>query len=103
MTTSSNRFSVCLANVLVQFSSMAAVSPSGGSGDDYRLLFIKIKKSSFFCTVLWSCLNKINIYLYMYMCGSLGQKRGLQMTNRAARSEWLVMEVLMTMLLKGYF
>lgn len=84
---------------------MAAVSPSGGSGDDYRLPFIKIKKSSFFffCTALLSCLNKINIYLYMYMCGSVGQKRGLQMTNRAARSEWLVMEVLMTMLLKGYF
>lgn len=83
---------------------MAAVSPSGGSGDDSRLPFVKMKKISFFCcTVLFSCLNKINIYLYMYMYGSLGQKRGLQMTNRAARSEWLVMEVLMTMLLKGYF
>lgn len=80
---------------------MAAASPSGGSGDDYSLL-LKKRKSVFFGTAL-SCLNKINIYLYMYMCGSSGQKRRLQMTNRAARTEQLVMEVLMTMLLKGYF
>lgn len=67
--TSSNSFSVCLANVLVQFTSMAAVSPSGGSGDDYRLPFIKIKKSSFFflyCAVVLSEQNKY-IFIYVYV------------------------------------
>lgn len=61
------------------------------------------KKRIFFlyCAVL-SEQNKY-IFIYMYMHGSFGQKRGLQMTNRAARTEQLVMEVLMTMLLKGYF
>lgn len=80
---------------------MAAASPSGGSGGDYRLSFKK-KMSYFFlyCAVLS---EQNNIYLYMYMHGSFGWKRGLQMTNRAARTEQLVMEVLMTMLLKGYF
>lgn len=37
------------------------------------------------------------------MYGCLEEKRGLWMTNRAAHTEWFVMEVLMTMLLKGYF
>lgn len=47
---------------------MAAVSPSGGSGDDNRLLFIKIKKSSFFlyCAVVLSEQNKY-IFIYVYV------------------------------------
>lgn len=71
----------------------AGALPAGGGDDDDRSLFKENKKV--FSTILLSCLKKT------YGCPE--EKRGLWMTNRAAHTEWFVMEVLMTMLLKGYF
>lgn len=80
---------------------MPVASPSGGSDDDDDILLFKENKKVFlYCAALLfekKRKKKRNMY------GCLEDKRGLQMTNRAACTELLVMEVLMTMLLKGYF
>lgn len=63
---------------------MPVASPSGGSDDDDdRLLFKENKKVFLYCAaVLFEKKKKRNMY------GCLEEKRGLQMTNRAARTEW---------------
>lgn len=83
-------------------SSVPVASPSGGSDDDDdRLLFKENKKVFLYGAAVLFGKKRKEEERNMYGC--LEEKRGLQMTNRAARTEWLVMEVLMTMLLKGYF
>lgn len=68
---------------------------AGGSYDDDWLLFERKQRGLFYYPAV--------LFKKKKMYGCLEEKRGLWMTNRAAHTEWFVMEVLMTMLLKGYF
>lgn len=53
--------------------------------------------------LLSCCLTQKKKIKKKKMYGCPEEKRGLWMTNKAVYTEWFVMEVLMTMLLKGYF